>query len=288
MPIYRLDNAVQPYAWGSHTAIAQLLGQPSPSAEPQAELWMGAHPLAPSQVLLESGGEPLDRWIAASPNELLGERVSREFQGELPFLLKVLAADRPLSLQAHPSREQARAGFAEEERRGIARTALERCYRDENHKPELICALTPFEALCGFRQLQHSEALLKRLAVSELAPLQAELQRGELAAGFRWLMTLPAKSREALVGQVCRACAGLARAADWMGPVCAWAARLGTLHPSDAGVIGAPCCSTWCCSSLARRCTCPPVTSTPTCAGLAWRSWRVRTMCCAVASPRNT
>lgn len=142
----RLVNTVRPYAWGSTTAIPELLGI-APTGEPQAEMWMGAHPGAPSRT--ERGS--LNELIDADPVRELGERSVEKFGPRLPFLLKVLAAGAPLSLQAHPDLDQARAGHAAEEAAGIPVDAPHRTYKDANHKPELICALTPFDGLCGFR-----------------------------------------------------------------------------------------------------------------------------------------
>ncbi|MFY0522377.1 type I phosphomannose isomerase catalytic subunit [Archangium gephyra] len=132
-----LDNVIQPYAWGSRTAIAELLGQPSPAASCQAELWMGAHPGAPSRVNRPTGGVTLLEAIRAAPARELGEQVTRRFGAELPFLLKVLAAETPLSLQTHPSLAQAREGYARENALGVPPGAPHRNYKDANHKPEL-------------------------------------------------------------------------------------------------------------------------------------------------------
>ena len=152
-PVLVLDNSVQNYAWGSRTAIAELLGRPSPSAAPEAELWIGAHPKAPSRIASPPGLGTLDRVIQDDPVGLLGAEVCDRFGNELPFLFKVLAAAEPLSIQAHPNQEQARAGWARENAEGIPLDAPRRNYRDPNHKPELVCALTPFVALKGFRPL---------------------------------------------------------------------------------------------------------------------------------------
>src|SRR5260221_2942984 len=108
--MYRLDNRVQEYAWGSRTAIAELLGQKAPSLRPQAELWMGAHPGAPSRVNLGEKWQSLLDVIKAEPDRELGPAVAAEFGPKLPFLFKVLAAETPLSLQAHPNMDQARHG----------------------------------------------------------------------------------------------------------------------------------------------------------------------------------
>jgi mannose-6-phosphate isomerase len=117
--VVSLDNAVQNYAWGSTTAIAELLGRPSPGDLPEAELWIGAHPKAPSRVIDGSGECRLDEWIRKDPAATLGPAVAERY-GELPFLLKVLAAAEPLSIQCHPNPEQARAGFARENEAGLS------------------------------------------------------------------------------------------------------------------------------------------------------------------------
>ncbi|MFD0776904.1 mannose-6-phosphate isomerase, class I, partial [Streptomonospora algeriensis] len=148
--MHRLINQVRPYPWGARTAIPRLLGV-EPDGRPQAELWLGAHPGAPSTVITPRGPFSFDELIAAEPEEMLGEHTVERFGERLPFLLKVLAAEEPLSLQVHPDAARARAGFAAEEAAGIPVTAPHRNYRDPFHKPELVLALEPFEALCGFR-----------------------------------------------------------------------------------------------------------------------------------------
>ena len=157
-----LVTAVQPYAWGSMTAIPEILGEP-PSSTPVAELWVGAHPVAPSHLRRGGRSVSLDQLVAADPVGELGRRTADRF-GRFPFLLKILAAAAPLSLQVHPSAEQARAGFAAEEAAGIPRDALDRNYRDDWPKPEIACALTPFRALAGFRPVAESVAVLRAIA----------------------------------------------------------------------------------------------------------------------------
>jgi len=166
--VYELENVLRPYAWGSATAIAALLGRPA-SGGPEAELWIGAHPDSPSRTIAragadDDGGLGLDALIASDPEHHLGEKSVAEFGPRLPFLLKVLAADRPLSLQVHPTPAQARTGFAREEAAGIGHAAPERSYKDDNHKPEMLFALTDFEALCGFRPARESRAVFAHLA----------------------------------------------------------------------------------------------------------------------------
>ncbi|MEO8282064.1 MAG: mannose-6-phosphate isomerase, class I [Pseudarthrobacter sp.] len=179
--MYELENALRDYAWGSRTAIAELLGRPA-SGGPEAELWIGAHPGAPSMARRADGSEtPLDALIASDPEHFLGSESVAEFGPRLPFLAKILAAAQPLSLQVHPSIEQARAGFARENADGIAPDAANRNYRDDNHKPEMIFALTPFESLCGFRDPAATRKILAHIGAcfdlieSEAPPLLTEL-----------------------------------------------------------------------------------------------------------------
>jgi len=152
--IYRLTNTVQHYDWGSYTDIRGLLGTPD-SGQPEAELWLGAHPSAPSlaQPWDDASAEqvPLDQLIHHSPVEMLGNRILDTFGPRLPYLMKVLAADRALSLQVHPAAHHARAGFNRENREQVPVTAPNRNFRDANHKPEMIVAITEFHALAGLR-----------------------------------------------------------------------------------------------------------------------------------------
>ncbi|MBO1266517.1 mannose-6-phosphate isomerase, class I [Arthrobacter cavernae] len=162
--MYEIENVLRPYAWGSTTAIAELLGRPA-SGGPEAELWIGAHPGSPSTATRPDGSTvALDELIASDPRHFLGEASIAEFGPRLPFLTKILAAEQPLSLQVHPSLEQAREGFARENAAGMAADSADRNYRDDNHKPEMIFALTPFKALCGFRTAAESRAIFAHLA----------------------------------------------------------------------------------------------------------------------------
>ncbi len=201
-----IDGAVKDYDWGSVTAIPELLGWRA-TGEPVAELWFGAHPFGPA-VLRESD-IPLDEHIEVDPTAALGAAVAAEF-GSLPFLLKVLAAGAPLSLQTHPSTAQALAGYEREESQGIDRDGENRCFRDRRHKPELICALTEFSALCGFREPQESLELLATIPTEALEPVRAKLTAEPSASGVRGLLEwLLLQSREAaahLVESVVAAC----------------------------------------------------------------------------------
>ncbi|MEH0110321.1 mannose-6-phosphate isomerase, class I [Tersicoccus sp. MR15.9] len=160
--MFRLTSTIRPYAWGSTTAIATLLGR-EPSGDPEAELWLGAHPDSPSVIAPgeSEAGARLDDVIAADTASTLGSAVADRFDGRLPFLMKILAAGAPLSLQVHPTIAQAEAGFAAEDEAGVARDAAERNYKDRNHKPEMIYALSDFAALSGFRAPAATAALLR-------------------------------------------------------------------------------------------------------------------------------
>jgi mannose-6-phosphate isomerase len=229
-----LDNPIQNYAWGSRTELAKLMGRP-PAAQPEAELWIGAHPKAPSR--LGDGRSLLDA-IRTDPEGMLGSAMPR-FGGELPFLLKVLAVDSPLSLQAHPNLEQARVGFAREELAGIPLSASARTYKDSNHKPELLCALTPFEALCGFRAPEASANLFESLGVTS-TDVALQLRRSghePLRKAFSSLMTLAGDERLRVIADVLGRCE---QARDRPGPFAAsirWAATLGQRYPGDIGAV---------------------------------------------------
>ncbi|MCD4852190.1 mannose-6-phosphate isomerase, class I [Arthrobacter sp. AK01] len=162
--MYQIENVSRPYAWGSTTAIADLLGRPALGG-PEAELWIGAHPDSPSMAIHPNGAkQPLDELIDSNPLHFLGTESLAAFGPRLPFLTKILAADQPLSLQVHPSLDQAREGYARENAAGLAADSTERNYRDDNHKPEMIFALTPFRALCGFRPTAVAKSIFQHLA----------------------------------------------------------------------------------------------------------------------------
>src|SRR5215831_8471630 len=172
-----LEPTLQRYAWGSRTAIAELQGRPAPTPQPEAELWIGAHPSAPSGLERAGVRTTLDTVIAADPVGELGATCAARFGGRLPFLLKVLAVEKALSIQVHPSRGQAEAGFRAETERGLAPGDKARNYVDDWPKPEILCAITPFEMLAGVRATADAAALFGALRVRELAPLAADLAR---------------------------------------------------------------------------------------------------------------
>ena len=172
-----ITNTPRDYAWGSTTAIAELFGR-EPSGAPEAELWLGAHPGSPARVVDPSTASG----ATTIPELLAGER--------LPFLLKILAAASPLSLQAHPTMAQAGVGFDRENALGIALDDPARNYKDAFHKPELIFALSDtFDALCGFRPVAETRALLELLGPVAAPLLERLVDDASLAAVFEWLIS---------------------------------------------------------------------------------------------------
>jgi mannose-6-phosphate isomerase len=237
LPPLVLDNPVLDYAWGSRTAIGDFLGRPSPGGGPEAELWIGAHPRAPSRVVDPPGLGTLEEVIERDPVGLLGAEVCDRFGNQLPFLLKVLAAAEPLSIQAHPDRGQARRGWARENEEGIPLDAPRRNYRDLNHKPELVCALTPFVALKGFRPGDELCALLEPIAGAELRQEVRRLHREPgtraLRALFTRLMTLEDDEKAPLLA---RAAAHARRRGD-KDAAWSWVERLLERYPGDVGTL---------------------------------------------------
>ncbi len=235
--IHLLKNSIQEYAWGSYTAIPDLLGTPSPSENPQAELWMGAHPKAPSLIKYNNQWQALDKIIEMHPKAFLGEQVADKFLNRLPYLFKILAASKPLSIQAHPSREQAVQGFERENRQGIPLDATNRNYRDDNHKPECICALSDFWALCGFRRIPEMLLLLSKISPPGLESAIHDLSEKPDSKGlrifFQRLITMPKSEIEAILNQT-MAKVGLYIQDD---PVFKWMRILYEAYGNDFGVF---------------------------------------------------
>jgi mannose-6-phosphate isomerase len=233
--MWQLSNGVRFYPWGSRTVIPDLLGEAVPVDRPYAELWVGAHPDEPSVL---SDGRPLDKAIEQHPDALLGAAVRERFGARLPFLMKVLAAEQPLSLQAHPTTEQAQAGFAAEEAAGVPHDDATRTFKDPFHKPELLLALTTFEALCGFRPVEESLHCLAKLQVPVLKPTIAALARGGLRAAIPQLLALSGKRRTELVEAVAESASRFVAAHDpEFINTYRWAASLAQTYPGDPGVV---------------------------------------------------
>ncbi|MGK2865327.1 MAG: mannose-6-phosphate isomerase, class I [Mycobacterium sp.] len=239
-----LRGAVRKYAWGSRTAIAEFTGRPSPTPHPEAELWLGAHPGDPARCDTDEGERSLLDVITADPDGQLGGGSRARFGDALPFLAKVLAADEPLSLQAHPSSQQAVHGFEREERLGIPISAPTRNYRDASHKPELIVALGQFEALAGFRPAARSAEFMRALSVVELDPFVALLTGQSDADGLRALfttwITAPQPTLDVLVPAVLDGAINYIRSRETtFAAEAKTLLELGERYPGDAGVLAA-------------------------------------------------
>ena len=239
-----LRGALRTYAWGSRTAIAEFTGRPVPAAHPEAELWFGAHPGDPAWLKTAQGETSLLEVLVADSEGQLGSASRARFGDVLPFLVKVLAADEPLSLQAHPSADQAVEGYLREERMGIPVSSPVRNYRDTSHKPELLVALQSFEALAGFRQASRTTELLRALAVSDLDPFIDLLNDQSDADGLRALfttwITAPQPDIDVLVPAVLDgAIQYVSSGATEFQAEAKTVLELGERYPGDAGVLAA-------------------------------------------------
>ena len=232
-----LKNTVQEYAWGSHQAIPNLLGQKNPENKPQAELWMGAHPKAPSLVEYQGQWMSLLDLINQNPKAILGQETAKKFDNRLPYLFKVLAAGRPLSIQAHPNLHQARAGFQKENDQNIPLDASHRNYRDDNHKPECLCALTPFWALSRFRSISSMLSYLEMVCShglgSEVKDLKHQPTSNGLKRFYTALMLMDTDRQNTVVAEALEQ--AQCYASD--DPVFEWMLKLGENYPNDIGVL---------------------------------------------------
>ena len=235
MAVFKLNNTIQEYAWGSKTAIPGLLGYENNENKPLAELWMGAHPKAPSTLMLDDGVKKgLNEAIEEAPSRMLGEKIAAQFGGRLPYLFKVLAAGSPLSIQAHPNLQQAAEGFARENAAGTALDAFNRSYKDDNHKPEIICALTDFYAMRGFRPAYEIASDFKKIMVQEIELELSALENASdeteaLKTFFSKLMNLEESVAEGLIGRAVDSAEDFEQGS--------WIRRFSQLYPGDIGIL---------------------------------------------------
>ena len=203
MSLFKLDNVIQNYAWGSRDSIHELFGINNPDHQPQAEIWMGAHPNGCSK--LGETGEPLSDVIEHNKMDVLGGYTASRF-GELPFLFKVLAAETPLSIQVHPNKQKAQRGFERENQQGIPLDAAHRNYKDPNHKPELVYALTFYKAMNGFRPIADIFALFKEANIPSLAQEVTDLEKHADSAAlqefFTTIMSLEGERKEVALAEL--------------------------------------------------------------------------------------
>ncbi|EPY4267605.1 mannose-6-phosphate isomerase, class I [Klebsiella pneumoniae] len=226
---YRLRNGIKNYAWGSRTALNTLFGVLNPDEQPQAEMWMGAHPAGCSEIETEADSVSLLEAIAQSPKSFLGERTVEKF-GQLPFLLKILAAETALSIQVHPDKRQAEEGYAQQGNRAGED------YNDANHKPELVYAITPFMAMNGFRPFQETVNHFLRLNAPELMPALAEFRGNLTGEGFKHffvsLMQLAQRDKDNVLTQLqaCLDSGGFTHLQSFI-------TRLMRDYPGDIGIL---------------------------------------------------
>lgn len=222
--MYRLINSIKNYAWGTTDFIPDLLNLSQGNDEPVAELWLGAHPASPSMIVRPEGTIPLSE--------------APELPRPLPYLFKVLSAAAPLSIQVHPSLEQAKAGFAREEHEGIAISDPIRNYKDPNHKPEMLLALTPFDALCGIRDHNEIVSLGRMIRLGAWLPdftaFCDQPSPVTLKACFRAMLRLDADTRAFLLKDAFTAMASLKDFPSEIFEVCE---VLQSYYPGDIGSI---------------------------------------------------
>ncbi|MEL6973310.1 MAG: mannose-6-phosphate isomerase, class I, partial [Bacteroidota bacterium] len=198
MAVYRLKGCVQHYAWGGTQFLPNLLGVDNLKAEPWAEYWLGIHPKGAAKVQWLGGETSLPDFLDHNPEVLHGAAAS-SFE-KLPFLLKILDVRTMLSIQLHPTRERAQVGFLREETLGIPRLAPNRSYKDQNHKPEVMVALTDFWLLHGFRSAAEIEKTLEEIPA--WSSLRDTLKRGGVTALYKTVMEAPQE-----------------RVDEWLGPL---------------------------------------------------------------------
>lgn len=194
--IFKLQGEVQHYAWGGYKYIPQLLGLENPDHKRYAEYWMGAHPSASGRLETERGLQTWHDLIQQNPLEHLGEKVHQRF-GELPYLFKVLDVNEMLSIQVHPTKEEARKGFEREEAEGVAITAPHRNYKDKNHKPEVMVALGEFWLLHGFKKEQELQQVLEE--VPEFHFLTKTFLRDGYYGLYKMVMEMPQHQTDRLL-----------------------------------------------------------------------------------------
>lgn len=183
--IWRLINPIKHYDWGSLNAVSELFNYPNETQQPIAEVWFGANSQATSKVITVQGEVELATLIQQDPNTILGQKAALQFDEKLPFLFKILSAQSPLSIQVHPDLSNAKAGFLRENELNIDLSDSVRNYKDPNHKPELIYALTPFYALNGFRELAEIVTLFELLDCDELFEIIENFKETQTECGLK-------------------------------------------------------------------------------------------------------
>ena len=234
--MHLLTGARRSYDWGSTTSMPEFLGT-DPDGKPFAELWLGAHPTGPSTIIGPTGNEGLDEWVARDRLGNLGQRVDAAF-GRLPYLVKLLAPAKPLSIQVHPTRGLAAKGFLEEERQGIPLDAPHRTFKDMNNKPEMVYAISNFDGLAGFRPRQEIARLLEELA-GPLEPARARLSTTPGEHGMRLMLEILVGLPPEDIQTVLEIAASLAllHPHPVVRAACATVRELANAYPGDVGAV---------------------------------------------------
>lgn len=228
-----MKNVIQDYAWGSIDAIPSLLGYDNSDKIPQAELWMGSHRRGASLLAAGENDISLADFINENSEEVLGKTLSEAY-GDLPFLFKVLAAGSPLSIQVHPDKKQAEEGYARENSESVPLDAFNRNYKDDNHKPEIICALTDFWAMRGFRTI---DSILSNFQDVDLPCFRTDVDafdKNRTSAGlenfFNAIMALEGERKEVFIKELTQA------VSEREGDIYDWVERLHSKYPEDAAI----------------------------------------------------
>jgi len=228
MPIYEMKNPIKNYAWGSTTFLSSLSGAVSQSTEPQAELWMGTHPQGISEIKCDDVWLSLESFISKHPDFVFGESYARQFNNKLPFLFKILAIESPLSIQVHPDKDQASDGYERDNQANIPRSAHNRNFKDKSDKPELVCALTPLWAMCGFRKYETIRANF--LSITDNNELC--LPNQTIHDFFRQLMQLDSTRKHQLIRSALQYAQTRTDHVHWK-----WVLQLADSFPKDIGVL---------------------------------------------------
>ena len=239
--IYLMENIIQKYAWGSKTAIYQLTGSKTGyGTEPWAELWMGAHPEASSKIRYNGGMISLFKLIQKEPEKILGSGTAEKYSNTLPFLFKILAASNPLSIQAHPDKIHAEKGFEKENKLKILLNAFNRNYKDRNHKPECICALTSFYALNGFRKISGIIKLMDKVCPVAFRTKLNHLQNNQDSTGlktfFSALLTMGKNQKQEIISEAINKAEKLVELPDH-DMAYEWMIKLHKHYPGDIGIF---------------------------------------------------
>lgn len=232
---FPMKNVIQDYAWGSKTSINELFHIDNPENKPQAEIWMGAHPNGCSTITENGEEQRLSDFINLDKSGILSVETDTQF-GELPYLFKVLAAEKALSIQVHPSKEQAEIGYEREEQLGIAKNAYNRNYKDPNHKPELVYALTHYQAMNGFRELSDIVALFNQVSIASIADLVIAFEKNQNEQGLETFFQAVLSLQEQTKKTTLDALISYAKQHE-TDPLFALVLELSQLYPGDIGLL---------------------------------------------------